>query len=328
MASLLVALTVTPALSLLLLPQAVRTHREAPLTLLLRGLYPRLLLPCLRRPALTLGALVLLLAGSVFAYFQLRDEYLPPFQERDFLMHWVAKPGTGIDVMRQDIVKVGKEMLAETAVTGFSSHIARAEAGEEVYGPNFSELWVSLGDFHGDYAAAKKKIDEVMARHPGFQHDLLTYLQERIKEVLSGAGASIVLRIYGPELDVLRDKAQEVRRAIEGEDGKGRVKGVTDLRVEAQVLVPQLELVLKPDMLAAYGLSAGQVLDNLTTLLNGKKAPPNPWGSAALEWQTPTPLPLYNFVTDPVVTRGPYDYHLATDAELFDGFPEDATKKS
>jgi cytochrome c oxidase subunit 1 len=64
----------------------------------------------------------------------------------------------------------------------------------------------------------------------------------------------------------------------------------------------------------------------LSSLFRGKKAPPNPWGSAALEWQTPTPPPVYNFVTDPVITRGPYDYHLATDAELFEGFPEDAVK--
>jgi cytochrome c oxidase subunit 1 len=64
----------------------------------------------------------------------------------------------------------------------------------------------------------------------------------------------------------------------------------------------------------------------LASLFNGKKAPPNPWGSAALEWTTPTPPPVFNFIKDPVVTRGPYDYHLATDAELFDGFPEDLKK--
>jgi cytochrome c oxidase subunit 1 len=64
----------------------------------------------------------------------------------------------------------------------------------------------------------------------------------------------------------------------------------------------------------------------LSSLFRGKKAPPNPWGSAALEWQTPSPPPVYNFIKDPVVNRGPYDYHLATDAELFDGFPEDRTK--
>jgi len=135
-------------------------------------------------------------------------------------------------------------MLDKTDVKEYGSHIARAEVGEEIYGANFSELWVSLGDFHGDYPEARRKIEQVMAKHPGFEHDLLTYLQERIKEVLSGAGASVVLRIYGPELDGLRGRATEVRDLIaQGPNKEGLVEGVSDLKVEAQVLVPQLHLV-------------------------------------------------------------------------------------
>src|SRR5947207_5534324 len=111
-------------------------------------------------------------------------------------MHWVAKPGTSIDVLREDIIQVSKEMRAETHVKEFGSHIARAEVGEEVYGPNFSELWVSLGDKHiDDYPKARKEIEAVMARHPGFEHALLPYLQERITEVLRGTGASTLTRI-------------------------------------------------------------------------------------------------------------------------------------
>ena len=104
-----------------------------------------------------------------------------------------------------------------------------AEVGEEVYGPNFSELWVSLGEYRGNYQAARRQIEEVMARHPGFEHDLLTYLQERIKEVLTGTGATVVLRIYGPELPGLREQAQRIKSAIEGAPGK--VEGVVDLKV-------------------------------------------------------------------------------------------------
>jgi Cu/Ag efflux pump CusA len=181
-------------------------------------------------------------------------------------MHWVAKPGTNIDVLRQDIIQVSKEMRSEKAVAQFGSHIARAELGEEVYGPNFSELWVSLGDdFHGDYAAARKKIEAIMARHPGFQHDLLTYLQERIKEVLSGASASIVLRIYGPELDGLRDRAQEIRKAIQD------VPGVADLKVEPQVLVPQLQMKVDKYGAIAYGLMPQDINKAYFTLLNGAR---------------------------------------------------------
>jgi CzcA family heavy metal efflux pump len=271
LASLLVALTVTPALSLILLPRAVGHRHEAPLVSAVRAVYRSILPPALNLPYLTLGVLGLLFIGSAALFTGLKEEYLPQFQENDFLMHWVAKPGTGIDVLRKDIERVSKEMRTETAVNEFGSHIARAEAGEEVVGPNFAELWVSLGDYGEDYAGARRKIEEVMARHPGFEHDLLTYLQERIKEVLSGVGASVVLRIYGPDLATLRSKAAAVRQAIEGSDGAGRVPGVKDLKVEAQVLVPQLELVIDPYKASALGLTPGALLDNVTTLINGVK---------------------------------------------------------
>src|SRR5206468_4140519 len=145
----------------------------------------------------------LLFEGAVVIWTQLKEEYLPVFQENDFLMHWIAKPGTSIDVLRDDIKIVSKEMRDAKLVDEFGSHIARAEAGEEVVGPNFAELWISMAP-NEDYGATKKKIEDVMAKHPGFQHDLLTYLQERVKEVLSGSGAPIVMRIYGHDLATLR----------------------------------------------------------------------------------------------------------------------------
>jgi CzcA family heavy metal efflux pump len=271
LASLVVALTVTPALSLLLLPQAVIKRQESPLVRALKGIYRRVLPPFLNMPIPTMAVVVLMLAGSVVLFTQLKEIYLPQFKENDFLMHWVAKPGTGMDVMRKDIRQVSKELRTETAVKEFGSHIARAEVGEEVVGSNFAELWISLGEFKGDYDAERKNIEAVMARHPGFQHDLLTYLQERIKEVLTGSGAAVVVRIYGPDLAVLRQKAQDVRQAIEGGDGRGKVRGVVDLQVETQVLVPQIELALDLNRAATYGLTPGGVVDAVRTLVNGVK---------------------------------------------------------
>ncbi len=273
LASLVVALTVTPALALMLLPRAVQAHgHEAPLARAVRWAYRKVLPPALNYPYVPLGLLALVTAGAIFLYPRLKEEYLPRFQETDFLMHWVAKPGTNIDVVREDIKIVSKEMRQETKVNEFGSHVARASAhGEEVVGPNFAELWISLKPDYGDYDKARREIEDVMARHPGFEYDLLTYLQERVKEVLSGTGAAIVLRIYGPDLGVLRDKAQAVRQAIEGTDGRGRVPGVIDLKVEAQVLVPQLRLEFLPDKMARYGLTPGAVADAVTTMLNGTK---------------------------------------------------------
>ena len=61
----------------------------------------------------------------------------------------------------------------------------------------------------------------------------------------------------------------------------------------------------------------------IKSLMSGKKSPPNPWGSAGFEWMTASPPLMHNFHHTPVIDRGPYDYHLATEEELFDGFPEE-----
>jgi len=271
LASLFVALTVTPALCLILLGQRTPRTSDAPLVRQVKAIYRHILPPFLRWPALTLLMPVLLLAAAAFVATQLKEEYLPRFRETHFLMHWIAKPGTGLDVMTKDIVKMQQELLEAKLVHQAGAHIARAVIGEEVVGTNFAEVWVSMRDDAGDYDSTRKRIALICSRHAGFEHDLLTYLQERIKEVLSGTGASVVLRIYGPDLATLRRKADEVRRAIEGSSGEGKVAGVIDLKIESQALVPQLDMTLDPARLSRYGLSPKTVLDAVTTYLNGEK---------------------------------------------------------
>ncbi len=94
--------------------------------------------------------------------------------------------------------------------------------------------------------------------------------------------------------------------------------------------LPQFEPLHRLSTVGSWILGAGLFLSAyvlLEAVLKGPKAPPNPWGSAALEWQSESPPVMQNFRETPVVTRGPYDYHLATEAELFEGFPEDAPAK-
>ena len=270
LSSLLVALTVTPAMSLWLLPKVAAKHAEPILVRIIKAAYVPILAAVQRSPRIVFGATLASALGAALLYPRLKEEYLPQFQETDFLMHWIAKPGTGLDFMTKDIIAVSKELRTETRVKELGAHIARAEIGEEIVGTNFAEIWVSVDDAH-DYKAMRKQIEKVTDRHAGIEHDLLTYLQERIKEVLSGAGAAVVLRTYGPDSAQLRAQAERIRQAIDDPDGKGRVPGVVDLRVESQVLVPQLELKLDPDKLASHGLTPTGVLDTLTTLVNGAK---------------------------------------------------------
>jgi Cu/Ag efflux pump CusA len=135
---------------------------------------------------------------------------------------------------------------------------------DEVVGPNFTELWISL-DPAADYDRTVARVQEIVDGYPGLYRDLLTYLKERIKEVLTGAGASIVVRLYGSDLDILRNKAAEVGKAIAG------VPGVADLKVEPQVLVPQIEVALRPDAAQRFGLTPADVRRAATTLVKGTK---------------------------------------------------------
>ncbi len=264
LASLGVALTVTPALSLMLLPKAARRDRESPLTRLLKGGYRRILPLLIGQPWLVLGASTVLFVAAGFGVTQLGEELMPKFKETDFLMHWVEKPGIGIDAMNRITIRASEELRSIKGVRNFGAHIGRAEVADEVVGPNFTELWISI-DEDVPYEETVAEVQEVVDGYPGLYRDLLTYLTERIKEVLTGASGAIVVRIYGPDLETLREKADEVEAVMK------TVEGVTNLKVEQQVLVPQVQVRFRPEAAAVFGLTPGDVISATSTLVNGTR---------------------------------------------------------
>jgi Cu/Ag efflux pump CusA len=263
LASLAVALTVTPALALLLIPKHL-DKQESRLVVGLKARYRRLLSVVVDRPKTSLASLITMLALTAATVPFLGEEFLPHFREYDFLMHWVEKPGTSIDAMRRITERASRELMAVPGVRNFGAHIGRAEVADEVVGPNFTELWISL-DPSVDYEQTVAKIQSIVDGYPGLYRDLLTYLRERIKEVLTGASATLVVRVYGPQLEQLRSQAQAVRGVV------AKVAGVADLTVQAQVVVPKIEVRFDPDRAAAFGLTPGQVRSAAATLLQGRK---------------------------------------------------------
>jgi Cu/Ag efflux pump CusA len=253
----------TPALSLMLLPRAAGQGRSW-LSQALQRHYRDLLPRVLSRPRLALIILVTAFLASAISLPWLGEEFLPNFKETDFLMHWVEKPGTSLEAMRRITERVSRELRSIEGVRNFGSHLGRAEVADEVVGPNFTELWISI-DGAADYEGTVRKIQEVVEGYPGLYRDVLTYLKERIKEVLTGASATIVVRVFGPELAELRDKAKAVAAEME------RVPGVTQVRVEPQVLVPQVTVRLRPEAAEQFGLTPGQVRRAVTTLVQGTK---------------------------------------------------------
>ncbi len=262
LASLLVALTVTPAMSLMLLPGAPARRREPPLTRWLKAVYARMLPWFLHRPLAAVAVLLITFGVTGFVVKGLGEEFLPNFKETDFLMHWVEKPGTSLDAMTRLTIRVSKELRQVPGVKNFGSHIGRAEVADEVVGPNFTELWISV-DPDMDLDETMHRVQSVVEGYPGLYRDVLTYLKERIKEVLTGAKATIVVRIFGPDLDKLRAKAGEVFNVI------SQIEGVHTPHIEQQTLVPQIQVELRPEAAARFGLTAGQVRHAVQTFIRG-----------------------------------------------------------
>ncbi|SMP41854.1 heavy metal efflux pump, CzcA family [Neorhodopirellula lusitana] len=265
LASLVVALTVTPAMSLMLLPKsAQRRSTDGPLVRLFKHIYRSVLGFALRIKWGTITVTLILFGCLVSTIPMLGEQLMPKFRETDFLMHWVEKPGIGIDAMNRITIRASDEMMAVDGVRNFGSHIGRATVADEVVGPNFTELWISIDD-DKDYDATVAEVQEIVDGYPGLYRDLLTYLTERIKEVLTGTSASIVVRLYGPDLGQLRLTAKEIEAVIKP------IEGVTTLKVEPQVLVPQIAIDMKVEAASQFGLTPGVLMNNVTTLVNGMR---------------------------------------------------------
>jgi CzcA family heavy metal efflux pump len=249
--SMVVALTVTPVLCLILLSRA-HERRESPLLRVLKRGYGVALARIIRTPQPAIGtAAVCMLAGVVVAP-TLGSSLLPNFKERDFLMHWLTKPGTSVQEETRISVRACKDLREIPGVRNCGSHIGQALHADEVYGVEFGENWVSVSP-EVDYDKALASIQRTVNSYPGLYRDVQTYLRERVREVLTGTSNSIVVRIYGPDLEVLRNKADNISKRIQNIDG------VVDAHADFSEDLPHIQV--KVDLAAAqrYGLTPGDV---------------------------------------------------------------------
>jgi Cu/Ag efflux pump CusA len=264
LASLLVALTVTPAMAYILLRKAPLEHRGSPIVPWLQRKYEKILARIIRtpRPAfLTVGVIVL--AGFLI-WPRLGHTLLPSFKERDFLMHWLTKPGTSWPEMQRISIQSAKELLAIPGVLNLGSHIGQALIMDEVVGMYFAEHWISV-DPKVDYDKTLDKIQTVVDGYPGIYRDVQTYLKERIREVLTGSSEAIVVRTYGYDLDTLRTKANAIKDALTG------TPGIIDLHVEFHEKIPQIQIKVDLDKARKYGLKPGDVRRAATTIMAGEE---------------------------------------------------------
>jgi len=261
----LVALTVTPALILILLSNAPLTQKLSPVIPWLHKKYETILTKTLKKPLLAYALTGILIVGGLLIWPKLGQELLPSFKERDFLMHWLTKPGTSHPEMVRISTAACKELRTIPGVRNCGSHIGQALLMDEVYGIYFGENWISV-DPSVDYDKTLAKIQGVVDGYPGLYRDVQTYLKERIREVLTGSSHPIVIRIYGDELGILREKAEEVKQKL------SEIPGLTELHVEFLLDIPQIEVEVDLARAQAYGIKPGDVRRTAAYMLAGEEA--------------------------------------------------------
>ncbi|MBT8200052.1 MAG: efflux RND transporter permease subunit [Acidimicrobiia bacterium] len=266
LASMVVALTVTPALSFVFFrnPNTLQ-HRESPAVPPLKRAYERVLKRIIERPKPAYGAVGAVTLVGVLLVPLLGQSLLPEFKERDFLMHWLTKPGTGHPEMVRITEEVNRELLTIPGVRNAGSHIGQALLMDEVVGIDFGENWVSV-DPAVDYDDTRDKIQEVVDGYPGLFRDVQTYLKERIREVLTGSSEPIQVRIYGQDLEVLRAKAAEVQ------EGLAAIPGTEKPHHSFQEDIPQIRVEVDLEKAQEVGIKPGDVRRESARLIAGEEA--------------------------------------------------------
>ncbi|NUN49245.1 MAG: efflux RND transporter permease subunit [Candidatus Brocadiae bacterium] len=275
--SLLVSLTVTPALSSYLLAGGGGAGgRETAVLRLLKAAQARALGFLLPRPALVLVPTAAAVALAAWAFLRMGGEFLPPFNEGSLTINVVAEPGTSLAESGR-LGGLAEALLREVPeVVSTARRTGRAELDEHAEGVNSSEIDVQLRPGR-PRDAVLADIRERLSWMAGVRVSVGQPISHRIDHLMSGVRAQLAVKIYGPDLDVLRDRAAALS------DGMRTIPGIVDLQVEPQVNIPQVRVRIRRDALQLHGLSAGHVAEALETALKGRTVARVPQGDASID---------------------------------------------
>jgi CzcA family heavy metal efflux pump len=260
LASLAVALTIVPALSMALLARRAKAD-EPPVVRWSRARYEALLLRISNRPrvVIALAAAFTIIGCATLPLFG--ASFIPELKEGHFIIHMSAVPGTSIERSLAIGARVSAALRNIPAVRSVAQRVGRAELAGDVYGTHYSEFEVDLKpSLSGDeQEGVQAKIRQALAGFVGVNFSVKTFLSERIEETLSGYTAAVAVNIFGNDLDGIDRKAQEVARALNG------MRGVTEVTVQSPPGMPQLTISLRKAALVRWGFDPTEVLDAVRT---------------------------------------------------------------
>ena len=265
-ASLLVALTVTPALCLLLLGKSTgQEQREPRLLRALHGVYQPVLRGALRFRRLVLVLTLLTVLGAMALIPGLGRSFLPPFNEGSLTIAVVSPPGIALEQSDRIGGQVEEVLLSFPEVVSTSRRTGRAEKDEHVQGVNASEMEVVLrpledGRSKEELVAAMR---QAVATVPGADVSFGQPISHRIDHMISGSKTNLAIKVFGPDLAVLRDVATQVESVL------GTVPGIVDLSNQEQSSIPQLIVDFDRRAMARHGLTPADLSDAVEALFQG-----------------------------------------------------------
>jgi len=261
-ASVVVALTVTPALTMMLLANAPLDRQPSPIMRRLQAAHGRFISGIVRRPRTAYAVFGTIVVIGLVALPFLDVSSRPSLKERDVLIHLAAPPGTSLPRMNEITAQSVDDLGSIPGVRDVRAHVGRAVMSDQIVNVNSGEIWVNLRD-SADYDATVAAIEGVMDSHPEVDNDVLTYSEERITDVLKGTDDDLQVRLYGENTEVLRAKAEEVRGILSG------IEGVEETEVEIEPQEPTVEVEVDLGRAQAFGVKPGDVRRAAAVLLSG-----------------------------------------------------------
>ncbi|MBZ4200674.1 MAG: efflux RND transporter permease subunit [Methylotenera sp.] len=280
-ASLLVALTLTPALCYLLFAKGELDSQDPPLIVWLKKHYVALLRRIEKNylTVISLATLVIAIGLGILPLF--KSQFIPSLHEGHYIMHMTAVPGTSAQESLRIGKKVTKVVSAIDGVKSVTQWVGRAPNAADTFGTHYSEFEVELEPSDGPQQnQILSRIREELAGEAvdddgdgiaetgfiGVNFAINTFLTERIEETISGFTAAMVINIHGQDLDALDHDARQVAKLL------SRIDGASEVQIQSPPGTPELAIRLRPERLALFGLQGLDVLENIQAAYEGVQA--------------------------------------------------------
>ena len=267
LASLAVAIAITPPLALLMLRRGKLKIEPGWLRHTKHG-HERILKRAIAAPGWSLAAAVVALAITVAGFAMFNSELLPDFRESHFVLSVSGPPGSSLGVMRDYGQKISRDVLAIDGVRSIEQQIGRAPGSEDAFGPERTEFHVELrpGLSGRKQDQVQAGIHKVLDSYPGLKSEVVTFLGDRISESLTGETANLVVGVYGADLDTLDATADQISDVMK------TVKGAVDVTVQTPPKTPVVRVDLDFPAMARFGISPTDALAAIGAAYQGASA--------------------------------------------------------